>query len=190
MYTPDQVKLSIDGTLFDSLEPLKAITTLIPQDPEIFENTIEFNITMDLPTTLADINNTAKLAGFLSVLEKLPEGLATEIKEKGQNFSGGQKQRLALTRGLFAAKLSSLILMDEPTSNVDLQTEKEILSNIIQAFPDTAMIVSLHRLHLLPKFDTIIMLGQGKIIAHGKTSVLLNQPGPVFDLWNSYQQDV
>jgi ATP-binding cassette subfamily B protein len=187
LYTPDSVLLTIDDISFDSLEPIQAITTLIPQEPEIFENTIAFNITMDLETTAADIDAVVKLAGFSNVLDTLPAGLATDIREKGLNFSVGQKQRLTLARGLFAARFSSLILMDEPTSSVDLATEKTILSGIIDSFPNATLIVSLHRLHLLPKFDRIIMLDQGGIIADGHTSDLLSQPGPVSTLWHRYQ---
>lgn len=187
LYMPSHVRLMIDDVKFDSLEPLQAITTLIPQDPEIFENTIAFNITLDLPTAEDEILSAAKLAGFLPVLQSLPNGLETDIKEKGLNLSVGQKQRLALTRGLFAARYSSLILMDEPTSSVDLPTEKEILSGIINAFPYTAIIVSLHRLHLLPKFDSIIMLSEGRVVATGSAKELLSQPGPVRDLWMMYQ---
>ncbi len=187
LYTPSTVRLTIDETVFDSLEPLKTITTLIPQDPEIFENTIAFNITLDLPTNADEIHTAIQLAGFQSILENLPQGLATDIREKGQNFSVGQKQRLALARGLFAARYSSLILMDEPTSSVDLPTEKTILTNVIHAFPDAAIIVSLHRLHLLPQFDEVIMLQHGKIVAQGATADLLTQPGPVKTLWQAYQ---
>jgi ABC-type bacteriocin/lantibiotic exporter with double-glycine peptidase domain len=187
LYTPTQVNLTIDGILFNSLEPLQTITTLIPQDPEIFENTIAFNITLDLPTDPEAIHQAVKLAGFASVLATLPSNLETDIREKGLNLSVGQKQRLALARGLFAARFSSLILMDEPTSSVDLPTEKEILSQVIQAFPNAAMIVSLHRLHLLPKFDSVIMLSGGEIVANGPTSELLQTPGPVRDLWEAYQ---
>lgn len=186
LYTPSQVQLVIDEVRFDSLEPLQAITTLIPQDPEIFENTIAFNITMDLPVTFDEMEQAARLAGFLPVLGTLPSGFETDIREKGLNLSVGQKQRLALARGLFAARFSSLILMDEPTSSVDLPTEKEILSGVIDAFPEAAMIVSLHRLHLLPQFDSVIMLKNGKILAAGSTAELLKNPGPVRDLWITY----
>ncbi len=189
LYTPSGVSLKIDDVVFDSLEPLQAITTLIPQDPEIFENTIAFNITMDLPTEIDEIHRVVKLAGFSKVLQTLPAGLETDIREKGLNLSVGQKQRLALARGLFAARFSSLILMDEPTSSVDLPTEKEILSGVINAFPEAALLVSLHRLHLLPKFDSVIMLSDGEVIASGESAELLNNPGPVRDLWGSYQQD-
>ena len=186
LYQPSHVLLTIDGIHFDSLEPLQAITTLIPQDPEIFENTIAFNITMDLPASADEMQNAAKLAGFLSVVNTLPHGFETDIREKGLNLSVGQKQRLALARGLFAARFSSLILMDEPTSSVDLPTEKEILSGVIHAYPNAAMIVSLHRLHLLPQFDSVIMLKHGKIVASGSTRELLQSPGPVHDLWVTY----
>jgi len=187
LYTPTAGTITIDGTKFDSFEILQSITALIPQDPELFENTIEFNITLDLPASPETLNSICTLAGFSSVLSTLPQGLATDIREKGLNLSVGQKQRLALARGLFAARYSSILLMDEPTSSVDLPTEKEILTNVITAFPDTSIIISLHRLHLLPHFDSILMLQDGKLIARGPTTELLNRPGPVQDLWKKYQ---
>lgn len=187
LYVPDRVKLTIDHTTFANLEALQSITTLIPQDPEIFENTIEFNITMDVIADAEEVNRAIELACFSKVLATLPSGLQTDIREKGLNLSVGQKQRLALARGLFAARYSSLILMDEPTSSVDLPTEKEILSGVLQNFADATIMVSLHRLHLLPKFDRIIMLDHGKIIADGPTADLLSNPGPARDLWLTYQ---
>ncbi len=189
LYTPSKVTLTIDDMSFDSLEPLQAIATLIPQDPEIFENTIAFNIALDLPTEPAELDKVISLACFSDVLATLPDGFKTDIREKGLNLSVGQKQRLALARGLFAARLSSLILMDEPTSSVDLPTEKEILSGVLRAFKEAAMIVSIHRLHLLSQFDRVIMLQQGVIVADGTTAELLNTPGPVYDLWQAYQQE-
>ena len=187
LYTPEKVHLTIDDVSFNSLEPIQAITTLIPQEPEIFENTIAFNITMDLEANPTELEEIIKLAGFSNVLATLPSGLETDIREKGLNLSVGQKQRLALARGLFAARFSSLILMDEPTSSIDLATEKTILSGVIESFPSATLMVSLHRLHLLPKFDRIIMLDHGKIVADGRTNELLNNPGPVNALWYKYQ---
>lgn len=188
LYIPEQVNLMIDDSPFNNLEPLQAITTLIPQDPEIFENTILFNITMDVISDQTDVDRAVNLACFSQVLATLPSGLQTDIREKGLNLSVGQKQRLALARGLFAARYSSLILMDEPTSSVDLHTEQAILTGIIREFKEAAIIVSLHRLHLLPRFDRIIMLDHGNVVADGVTSALLSHPGPVYDLWKSYQE--
>lgn len=188
LYTPSYVKLLIDNKLtFDGLEPLRDIATLIPQDPEIFENTVAFNITMGLTVKPEELAYVMQLARFTPVLDKLQDGLDTYIYEKGLNLSVGQKQRLALARGLFAARSSSLILMDEPTSSIDLQTEKEILSDVIQAFPTASIIISLHRLHLLPIFDRVIMLGKEGIIADGPANQLLKEPGPIRELWQKYQ---
>ena len=122
------------------------------------------------------------------MLETLPKGLSTDIREKGLNLSVGQKQRLALARGLFAARFSSFILMDEPTSSVDLPTEKTILSGVIDEYQQATLIVSLHRLHLLPKFSRIIMLQNGTIVADGPTETLLSTDGPVKQLWEKYQK--
>lgn len=188
LYTPDTAILCIDGSCFQSLEPLHAITTLIPQEPEIFENTIAFNITMDLEATPESLQKVMMLSGFAPVLETLKNGLATDIREKGLNLSVGQKQRLALARGLFAARFSSFILMDEPTSSVDLPTEKTILSGVIDQYPNATLVVSLHRLHLLPKFSRIIMLEDGKVVADGSTEELLSRDNPVKTLWEKYQR--
>ncbi len=188
LYTPSYVKLVIDNNIsFEELGPLRDIATLIAQDPEIFENTVAFNITMGLPIKPEELAYVMQLASFTPVLEKLQDGLETYIYEKGLNLSVGQKQRLSLARGLFAARFSSLILMDEPTSSIDLQTEKEILSGVIQAFPAASIIISLHRLHLLPIFDRVIMLGKEGIIADGTTNKLLHEPGPIRELWQKYQ---
>lgn len=189
-YAATSANLAIDGIPFKNLDTLRNFTTLIPQDPEMFENTVAFNITLDLPASAKEIARVVNLASFSHVLDKLPEGLNTDIREKGLNLSVGQKQRLALARGLFAAEKSSLVLLDEPTSSVDLPTEKEILCNVIEAYPDTAMIVSLHRLHLLPHFDSVIMLNQGEVMAAGPIQDLLQQPGPVQELWNAYNGSV
>lgn len=187
LYQPDSASLRMDGQAFTSLAPMQAMTTLIPQEPEIFENTIAFNIALGLETSEEDLLQAVRLAGFSEVLAKLPQGLETDIREKGVNLSVGQKQRLALARGLFAARFSSLILMDEPTSSVDLAAEKAILSGVIAQFHEATMVVSLHRLHLLPQFDRIICLSHGKIIADGETVKLLNTDGPVRELWQKYQ---
>jgi ABC-type bacteriocin/lantibiotic exporter with double-glycine peptidase domain len=79
--------------------------------------------------------------------------------------------------------------MDEPTSSVDLLIEKEILANLLNTTFDSTFIISLHRLHLLPKFDSVIMLRDGKVIASGTITELLNIPGPVRELWHSYQKN-
>ena len=170
------------------LDRLNEAVTLFPQEPEIFENTLAYNITLGLPFTEEEILQVCESAHFTEVIKQLPQGLESDIREKGVNLSGGQKQRLALARGILAARDSALVLLDEPTSSVDPRTEALIYEGLFKAFADKAIISSIHRLHLLPHFDYIYVLHQGRVVAEGSFNHLRNN-SPVFqDLWR-HQQD-
>lgn len=185
IYAIDRGVLHIDGQE-QPFSTLNDVSTLIPQDPEIFENTIRFNITLGVEADDAEIMRAVRLAGFDTVLAQLPEGLATDIREKGVNLSVGQKQRLALARGFFAAAHSAIVLLDEPTSSVDLHTEEALFTELFSTFPDKAIVASMHRLHLLPQFDRILLMQNGKLVVDGTARDLLSQPGPVRDLFERY----
>jgi ABC-type multidrug transport system fused ATPase/permease subunit len=164
--------------------------TLFPQEPEIFENTILYNITLGLPISREEVMKVCEEAQFVDVLNKLPEGLDTFIQEKGVNLSGGQKQRLALARGILAARNSDIILMDEPTSSVDPRTEKLIYTSMFETFRGKAVISSLHRLHLLTQFDYIYILRNGQVVDEG-TFDHLNRYSLVFqEMWVHQKADV
>jgi ATP-binding cassette subfamily B protein len=186
LYQPSAVSLTIDGQNYNTLMPLADVTTLIPQDPEIFENTIRYNITFGVTHTEDEIMEACRIAGFDTVLQELPQGLESDIREKGVNLSGGQKQRLALARGIFAIQQSSLILMDEPTSSVDTLTELRIFDTLFDVFKDKAIIVSVHRLHLLSRFDHIYYMSGGKVVEQGTLSDLVAMDGYFTKLWQEY----
>jgi len=109
--------------------------------------------------------------------------LQTNIAEKGVNLSGGQKQRLALARGIFAARDSDIILLDEPTSSVDPKTELKIYEKLFEEFKDKVVISSLHRLHLLRHFDYIYVMQNGQIAAEGSLPGLLKESDIFRELW-------
>jgi ABC-type bacteriocin/lantibiotic exporter with double-glycine peptidase domain len=98
-------------------------------------------------------------------------------------LSGGEKQRLALARGFFAAKQSSILLLDEPTSSVDPENERAIYQNLFQKFSDHCIISSLHKLYLLPMFDEAYVFQDGKVLAHGTPKELLSAQGVLHPLW-------
>jgi len=173
------VSLEVDKKPGFPLEIISQTVTLFPQDPEIFENTIAYNITLGLPFSNEEILAVCQTAQFASVIEKLPNGLDSNIQEKGVNLSGGQKQRLALARGVLAARSSDIILLDEPTSSVDPKTEALIYDHMFEEFKDKAVLSALHRLHLLPKFDYIYILKDGALIGEG-TFEDLNQNSIIF----------
>lgn len=169
LYTPTQEVSTIVNER-DAV-PFKSIAgnvTLIPQEPEIFENTIRYNITLGLPFSDEEIMQACEAAKFSDVINQLPHGLETDMKEKGVNLSGGQKQRLALARGILAARTSDIVLMDEPTSSVDPRTEKQVYQNLFSSFSGKAVISSLHRLHLLSHFDYVYILKDGSVVDEGK----------------------
>ena len=127
-----------------------------------------------------------QIANFDMVAVKLPQGLATDIRERGVNLSGGQKQRLALARGLIAARDASLLLLDEPTSHVDVTTEGVIFSRLFNVYADKAIIATVHRLHLLPRFDWICFMDDGTIVQQGTFHDLVSKPGPFQHLWQQH----
>ncbi len=188
LYLPEPgIEIKVDGHRCD-LDKLNEAVTLFPQEPEIFENTLAYNITLGLPFTEEEILQVCERAHFVEVIRQLPLGLNSDIREKGVNLSGGQRQRLALARGILAARDSDLLLLDEPTSSVDPRTESLIYEGLFSAFADKALISSMHRLHLLGRFDYIYILHQGRIVDEG-TFVQLRDNSPVFqELWR-HQKD-
>jgi len=163
----EAVSIAVDGTPHPRLKHLGATSLLLPQDPAVFESTVRENVTMGLPYTQSEIERACELAGFTSVIEQLPQGFDTVISERGLNLSGGQKQRLALARGLLAAKEVGLVLLDEATSSVDASTEGEIYDRVMSAFGGACIVSSVHRLHLLKRFDTVIVMEDGRVIDTG-----------------------
>ena len=124
-----------------------------------------------------------EVSQFKDVVARLPLGLHTHILEKGVNLSGGQKQRLALARGILAARSSDIVLLDEPTSSIDARTEMKIYNRLFDDFQNKAIISSLHRLHLLQKFDYIYMLHDGSIEDEGTFDHLLHNSPAFKEMW-------
>ncbi len=161
--------------------------TLIPQEPEIFNSTIGDNISMGIPASQNRIKKVVDIARFKDVIDKLPKGLQTNVLEKGVSLSGGEKQRLALARGLLAAEKSDFLLLDEPTSSVDNENEQKIYESIFKHYQDKTILSAIHRLHLLPQFDYIYMFQDGKIISEGTFHTLLKDKY-FSKIWKKYTE--
>ncbi len=183
LYEAENVNMQIDKQAFKDLSIISSTVTLFPQEPEIFENTIAYNITLGLPFSDSEITQVCEVAHFADVVATLPKGLESNIQEKGVNLSGGQKQRLALARGVLAARSSDIILMDEPTSSVDPKTEVQIYDRLFEEFKGKAILSSLHRLHLLSKFDYVYILQNGKLVDEGTFEHLRSQSSIFQELW-------
>ncbi len=189
LYEPKTITLEIDDKeVTHSFDMISDSISLIPQDPEIFATTIRENITLGVEYSDAEIKHFIDMASFTEVVERLPSKLESTIVEKGVNLSGGEKQRLALARGLLASKNKDIVLLDEPTSSVDFHNELKIYENIFANFPEKTIISSIHRLHLLSLFDTILFFKDGKIVARGNLEHLKQNSKDFQDLWDKYIQ--
>ena len=109
--------------------------------------------------------------------------------KKASICQAGKKQRLALARGVFAIRESRLVLLDEPTSSVDTVTEIKIFENLFDAFKDKTIIASVHRLHLLARFDRIIVMENGRIVEEGNLQNLIERDGVFGRIWRDYQNE-
>jgi len=187
LYHPQKIKLYLDGkALKEGFRMISQEIALIPQDPEIFSTTIEENITFGIKHKFSLLKKFTDQARFTNVVQKLPKKFQSSVFEKGVNLSSGEKQRLALARGLLASQDKEIILMDEPTSSVDLKNELEIFQNIFREFKDKTIISSIHRLHLLKMFDHIYFFRDGKIIASGTFEELLKSSQEFEKIWEKY----
>ena len=160
----------------ESARHLRAIATLVPQDAEVLAGSLAENLSL-----CESLNGAPEAADFVRALtvstangfvDTSPAGLEMPVSERAANWSGGQKSRIALARGVLAAEGSSLILLDEPTAHLDTQTESQVYSRLFETFPDACIISSVHRLHLLDRFDEVLLMQEGRLIAQGTPAEL------------------
>ncbi len=187
LYRPQYANIYLDDEfLKNGFQSISADIALIPQDPEIFSTTIKENITVGVSHELSYIKKFTDMACFTEVIKRLPNKLDSDIFEKGVNLSGGEKQRLALARGLMACDDKTIILLDEPTSSIDTKNEARIFQNIFAYFKKKTIVASVHRLHLLQFFDEIYFFKEGKIIASGNFTKLLETSDEFKNIWEKY----
>lgn len=183
LYAPSAGQLQADGQSplpAAAVAPaLRSVATLLPQDAELFGGTLRENLAM--ADAAGDIDraeaapragdgryaralDTAQASAFVA---KMPGGLDAKVTARGGNLSGGQRQRVAIARALVAAEASSLLLLDEPTSALDPSTEAALIESFFEARADATIVASIHRPSLLPKFDALIMVEAGRVVATG-----------------------
>lgn len=174
LYVAQHIELRLDGQraadAHTAALQLRATATLIPQESEIFEGTLAENLL--LPERSQALPATA-LADSLAVARATFAGdRDAPVAERGANWSGGQRQRIALARGVIAARDCGLLLLDEPTASLDPETERAVYDNLFATFRNSCIVSSIHRLNLLDRFDEILLLQDGQLIAHGSALAL------------------
>ncbi|MHC8521409.1 ATP-binding cassette domain-containing protein [Rossellomorea sp. H39__3] len=145
----------------------------ISQNPYIFAGTIEENMAAGSLHTAKELEDAAEKAGLSELISTLEDGFQTVIGEGGRGLSGGEKQRIALARAFL--RKPSIVLLDEPTTGLDLKTESILQQSIKELSQSSTIVTVAHRLHTIRHSDQILVLKKGRLIGKGTHEELLKE---------------
>ena len=177
-YSPQSGRIMIDGKDIEDLkeDDLRSHMSIVSQDPFLFAGSIESNITLGRHNLDSDDARHALIeVGGEHFISKLKDGLATEVKEGGKEFSAGERQLISFARAL--AQNPHILILDEATSHVDTETESIIQHGIERLAEGRTTLIIAHRLSTIRHAARIYVLDQGHIVERGSHQELMQQEG-------------
>lgn len=178
LYEPDSGHVYLGGSdiaVVKKLDVRKTISTVF-QDASLFSGTIRENIAYGKPDASdTDIMRAAKAANIDTFITSLPNGVDTEIGERGVKLSGGQKQRIAIARAIL--KDAPILILDEATSSLDSKAEHEVQQALERLMKNRTTLIIAHRLSTIASVDTIVTLKNGKVDEIGTPHELAQSGG-------------
>lgn len=177
-YEIQQGAVKIDG-VDNRVYPLALLrqnVSMVLQDNVLFEGNVRENIEIGKPgASMEEIIDAAKKAYVHETIISLPDGYETEVREQGKNFSGGQRQRLAIARAIL--RDAPILILDEPTAALDVEAEAEVMHALDKLVVGRTVLMISHRLSTLGNVDEIIVLKDGRIVEQGTFKDLKRQGG-------------
>jgi ATP-binding cassette, subfamily B, heavy metal transporter len=183
-YDPWEGRILIDGQDISAVTQasLRAVIGIVPQDSVLFNDTIGYNIAYGRDGVGSEeIEQAARGAAIMGLVERLPKGFATEVGERGLKLSGGEKQRVAIARTL--VKNPPILVLDEATSALDTRTEQEILATLNRISERRTSLSIAHRLSTIADADRIFVLNEGRLAESGSHLELLRRDGLYAEMW-------
>lgn len=172
----------VDVRAIDS-EELMARIAIVFQDVYLFDGTIEENVRLGRPdATEAEVREAATTARLDEVIERLPDGWATNVGEGGALLSGGERQRVSIARALL--KNAPIVLLDEVTSALDPVNEAAVHEGIERLMAGRTVVMVAHRMRTVRRADHVVFLDGGRIVEAGSHDDLLGRGGRYADFWN------
>ncbi|MGH2558069.1 MAG: ABC transporter ATP-binding protein [Thermomicrobiales bacterium] len=184
LYDPTAGIVEIDGVDVRrfTLESLRDQISVVPQDGMLFAGTIRENLAYGRPdASPEEMESAARAAQIHDVIAALPDGYDSVISERGVSLSGGQRQRLAIARAI--VKDAPIVLLDEPTTGLDAESEALVLTALDRLLTGRTAIVIAHRLATVRRADQILVLDDGRIVERGLHGDLLALGGRYADLY-------
>ncbi len=185
-FHPSSGKIYLDGVNLEDVktESYRNIISVVLQEPLLFRDTILGNVRYSSPESSdSQIMEVFSRFGLDDIFSNLPDGLNTEIGERGNGLSEGQKQAISIVRAII--RNPQLIIMDEATSQLDLYTEKKIQEALEQFLKERTVIIIAHRLSTISFADKIVVLDHGKIAEEGGFDELISHRGLFYKLYET-----
>lgn len=183
-------RITLDGQNISEVTQasLRAAIGIVPQDTVLFNDTIAYNIRYGKPQATDDeVLQAARAAQMDGFIAQLPQGLDTQVGERGLKLSGGEKQRLAIARTLL--KHPGFLIFDEATSALDTRTERALQRELWQLARNRTTLIIAHRLSTITHADQILVMDHGEIVEQGTHADLLAAAGVYAAMWDMQQRE-